>query len=158
MAPVPVIIDAMGWVDIERGVYLRWWPGETPRPTGFKLDFQVAECQVAGKARAVIVVWAHPPASPPAQRAALQVLRGHFRPETLISLVDERGEGWSRQSPITPADSAEARRAVAMAVAVVQASWGWDESSEIRVEDAAGCVFACPTHAAGAWVATASNA
>lgn len=156
MRATPVSIDAMGWVDVAQAVYLRGWLGETTKPASFKSNFQVAECLVDG-AR-VLVVLAHPPAPPEAQRAALQILRGHYGPEALVSLVEAHGEGWSRQSSLTPANDPEARRAIAMASAVVQTNWGWDESAEIRVEDSAGCVIARPTNRAGAWTATASEA
>ncbi len=155
MEPVPVEIPAMWWVDVARGVCFRWWLGD-PKPDGFdglRPDFQVAECWVD---RALVVICKAYPSRPPEQQAiALQALRARFGTDALISLVDEWDTGWSRQSPLTPAGSDEARIRVAMAIAVIHASWGWDESEEIRVEDQAGVVLACPRRTTSRWTATA---
>lgn len=155
MEPIPVEIPAMWWVDVARGVCFHWWLGD-PKPDGYggwRPDFQVAECCVD---RALVVIGQMYPSRPPEQQAAaLQALREQFGPDALISLVDEWDTGWSRQSALTPVGGDEARLRVAMAVAVIHASWGWDESEEIRVEDPAGIVLACPRQTGSGWMATA---
>lgn len=149
MAPTSVEIVAMGWVDLSQRQYVRWWVGE-PRPQpGLRLHVQVAECEVEGVV--VVLFWSHPPATPERQAAALQVLREHFGPDALIALTETFGAGWSRLSAQTPAPSPASRRRVAAAVAVIHASWAWDESSEIRVEDGDGVVIACPRREEGGW-------
>ena len=155
MEPVPVEIAAMWWVDVARGACFCWWLGE-PKPDGcdsLRPDFQVAECWV-DRVR-VVIFHAYPPRPPEQQATALRALREQFGPDTLISLVDEYDTGWSRQSALSPAGGDEARIRVAMAVAVVHASWGWDETVEIRVEDQAGVVLACPRRTASGWTARA---
>lgn len=148
MPSVPVEVAAMGWVDVAQGAYVRWWLN-APRPSGLSPDLQVAECRVEGTVVLIASAWR--PLPPAAQDRALRVLRAHFGPDAQISLVEAFDTGWSRQSAATPPRSDADRLRFALAVAVIHASWGWDESEVIRVEDPAGVLVARARHDGGGW-------
>jgi hypothetical protein len=81
----------------------------------------------------------------------LAAARHRLYPGTSLAIVLEAKPGHATIDALPNTDAADVARA-AKAVAVVMASWAWDEARPIRV-DCAACVLEVLTDHDGAWSA-----
>jgi hypothetical protein len=111
---------------------------------------QVAECLLNG--HVVLVMHAH--LLEPAERAALaDAMRAQFGSVALIVPVLKASEGHALIDGSFLDVDEEAWTRAGAAVAVVNARWGWDESSQIVVEDGARSVEIEPSYDGTRWTA-----
>jgi hypothetical protein len=97
------------------------------------------ECSVDGLP--VLVVWGSRDQSDDrhAPAAVLDAFRAAAGPGAAVVVSWPAGkDGWLR---VDATAAAGRRRAALVAAAVIQASWGWDESERIRVEDGEGALL-----------------
>jgi hypothetical protein len=94
-------------------------------------NVQVARCDVEGSIVFVIHDWDHARLDASVRAVVIAGLSRHAE-GALVAVVGEADTGRCTVEVIPPSTIAQ-RTAAAQAAAVVQASWGWDESPEIRV-------------------------
>ena len=148
-----VDVDAVGWCDASSGSFEfaeLTTDGPFPGPSDARHTTQVARCRVGDAV--VLLVHALLPAL--GERERLTLANALSSEACLVvAFVSEAGAGRCRVDVVggSPRDEVCAR--VAMAAAVVQASWAWDESERIVVTMGDRGVEVVPRHSSDGWCA-----
>jgi hypothetical protein len=148
--PMRVAIEAMVWCDPVRGTVVSCELGDAIKAGITAGSTQVAKCSVGGT-RTLIVTALPPCHLNPSERLALATLLVRDG-QSLVAFLIEARTGYCRCETLANVPLPESR-AIAMAAAVVQSSWAWDESARIVI-DVDGCEFQVePRYAEATWTA-----
>jgi hypothetical protein len=148
-----VEIEALGWCNASSGTceFIKKTAGATLKgPSSDDRGTQVARCRVENDL--VIIVHAQSPTLGRDQRATL-VAALQSSEVALVAFLVETGVGSCRLDvPVSDLPDG-AHAVIAMAAAVVQASWAWDESDRISVTIGDKTLAVAARHDAKGWSA-----